>query len=567
MFNAIPAGIQLLRGLLDRGYAREAGAVVNALTRSVNAGLIARRLDELEIEAHRLAALGLPMLPDNPVLRALLADLESTMRANARLIDGAAPNLMTTAADAAQTFTGHVTVAGLPMDQAFTIRQAWNRPDPEAVASLLEYANSRDWEAEINAFGGNMAGRVREIALRGIVAGRNPLAVAREVAEAVQGIPRHTAETMMRTLQLQSYRKAEATFYAANAHIIDHRIRIAALDDRTCMSCVYLHGAKLKADELVLDHHKGRCTSIGVVKGMTRKVQNGEEWFAKRTEAQQRKQMGDAAFDAWKAGKLELHHFVHRYEDRVFGPMLQEASLKGILGPEGAKKYYRGASPAPAAPTGPVSVTELFGKSALHDEHFGDVLRIIDGVHQIGPVTGDLVMVQQEAGAFQDGHQVLGRWRVKENKLFYDPTQSDIRGTLLHETGHGLDWRVFGNGKYYGSDLASIGEGPLVGWFQAVRATEAFKAIEEIRLTEDNNWIYSNNDRRFASYLNGTRELFARSYHQYIATKSGDAVTRSELGLILQRRSWSKHEQWTRADFEPVVQALDEMFKGLGWLR
>src|SRR5690606_23230802 len=126
-------------------------------------------------------------------------------------------------------------VSGLSPSQAGLIRSAWNKPDPEAVASLLEYANNPDWEAEINAFGPNMAGRVREIALRGIVAGRNPLATAREVTEAVQSIPRHTAETMMRTLQLQSYRKAEATFYAANAHIIDHRIRIAALDDRTCM--------------------------------------------------------------------------------------------------------------------------------------------------------------------------------------------------------------------------------------------------------------------------------------------------------------------------------------------
>lgn len=71
-----------------------------------------------------------------------------------------------------------------------------------------------------------------------------------------------------------------------------------------------------------------------------------------------------------------------------------------------------------------------------------------------------------------------------------------------------------GRPAYYGSDLASIGKGPLVGWQEAVRATEAFNAIEEFRLRKDNNWIYSNNDRRFASFLNGTRELFARSYHQ-----------------------------------------------------
>lgn len=43
---------------------------------------------------------------------------------------------------------------------------------------------------------------------------------------------------------------------------------------------------------------------------------------------------------------------------------------------------------------GGVRCPELFGKSVLHDEYFRDVLRIIDSVHQVRPVTGDLVMVQ-----------------------------------------------------------------------------------------------------------------------------------------------------------------------------
>lgn len=339
MFNAIPTGIQLLRQLLDRGYAREASAVVNAVTRSTNAGLIARRVGEFEVEAGRLTAAGLPLRADNAVLRALLADLEGTMRLNARLIDGAAPNLLATAADAAQQITLSDVVAGLTPGQSGMIRSAWNRPNAEAIANLLRYADSPAWQEQINAFGPNMAGRVREIALRGIVAGRNPLATADEVMSAVQGIPRHTAETMMRTLQLQSYRKAETTFFTANSHIIDHRIRIAALDGRTCLSCISAHGSILAADEMVLDHHNGRCRSIGVVKGMTRDVPSGESWFRSRTEEQQRDQMGNAAFEAWKAGRVQLREFQHKYKDEVFGDMMREASLKEMLGDE-AKQFY-----------------------------------------------------------------------------------------------------------------------------------------------------------------------------------------------------------------------------------
>ena len=46
----------------------------------------------------------------------------------------------------------------------------------------------------------------------------------------------------------------------------------------------------------------------------------------------------------------------------------------------------------------------------------------------------------------------------------------------------GMELQEDGNGKYNRSDLASIGERPLLVWLQAVRATESFKAIEEIRL-------------------------------------------------------------------------------------
>ncbi len=53
--------------------------------------------------------------------------------------------------------------------------------------------------------------------------------------------------------------------------------------------------------------------------------------------------MGLAKFAVWKAGKIDWPDFAARFTDDVYGEMLVEASLKGILG-EQAKQYYQQAA-------------------------------------------------------------------------------------------------------------------------------------------------------------------------------------------------------------------------------
>ena len=60
-------------------------------------------------------------------------------------------------------------------------------------------------------------------------------------------------------------------------------------------------------------------------------MQTGEEWFSQLPEERQRAQMGDSAFELWKGGRIDLRDFVQPYQDRVFGEMVREASVKGML--------------------------------------------------------------------------------------------------------------------------------------------------------------------------------------------------------------------------------------------
>jgi hypothetical protein len=62
--------------------------------------------------------------------------------------------------------------------------------------------------------------------------------------------------------------------------------------------------------------------------------------------------------------------------------------------------------------------------------------------------------------------------------------------------------------------------------------------------------------------------LFARSYVQYIATKSGEPDLLA--GLNVDRKALGELHyptQWDDADFVPIMAAFDELFKGLGWIK
>lgn len=331
---------ELIRRLLDGGYNQTAGRVVEAIIRNSNNPLIQQRISELEREAERLAQIGERMQPDNAVLRATLVDLENILRQNSQAINGISTSLIERSNRAAAELSRRLALRGITDAQSEALGIRWNVPDPEAVAALIDFSSSPAWARELQKYGSGIVNDIRQIAIRGIVNGWNPRKAALEIVNAIGSFPRYRAETLMRTLQLQSYRRATTANYLANADILEYRIRIAVLDRRTCMSCVALHGRQLRLDEEVADHHNGRCTSIPKVRGLDRNVRSGADWFASLSQSDQQEQMGYAAWAAWNAGDVQLNDFVHRYDDDVFGPMVRESSLKDMLG-DAASRYYR----------------------------------------------------------------------------------------------------------------------------------------------------------------------------------------------------------------------------------
>lgn len=321
----------LITRLLDRGYALATQQVIRAIVRDSTTGIIAQRLDELDAEAQRLANIGDKLQPNNPVVRALLADLNTVLGNDARRIADASVDIQSSAIESAGTITRRLALPNISDDQLRTIiGTGWNKPSEEAVARLIDFVDMPAWTDELAGYPEETLSVIRKQVIRGVVEGWSPLKTANVIRQTATGLPAHQANNLMRTLQMQSYRTGQVVNMEANNDILDGHIRIAALDNRTCMACIALHGTVLKTNERVDDHHQGRCTSVPLVTGRARNIQSGVDWFQSLPEERQLKIAGRGKLDALKNGDIRWQDIPTTYTDPTFGNMIREASLKSI---------------------------------------------------------------------------------------------------------------------------------------------------------------------------------------------------------------------------------------------
>ena len=131
--------------------------------------------------------------------------------------------------------------------------------------------------------------------------------------------------------------------------------------------------------------------------------------------------------------------------------------------------------------------------------------------------------------------------------------------TLAHEIGHFLDHKGLP-----GPWMSSEKHADLAAWRDAVMATPEVRDLRQLYEAETGGDM-----RRYLSYLLRPREIWARGYAQWLAQTSGDAVLMRQL-----RATWAEEAgyavalrtQWTADSFAPVAEAIDDLFKKMGWL-
>ena len=244
--------------------------------------------------------------------------------------------------------------AALPGLGAAYIQGRWVTVNPAQVTTMFGFLDPYGpllSGIQMN-FGDAVARYVRETLAAGFIAGMNPRDVARLINAAL-GEGLNWAMVTARTAHLWAYRTASHQNYLNNAWVLKGWVWFAQLDERVCMSCVAQHGTEHSLNEILADHHQGRCTPMPITRSyeelgfpdlpdLRPVVQSGESWFRGLPDAAQRRLMGPGKLAAWQAGQFDFSQLSAPYHDPVYGRMLKENSLKGILGADLAQMFYGG---------------------------------------------------------------------------------------------------------------------------------------------------------------------------------------------------------------------------------
>lgn len=198
----------------------------------------------------------------------------------------------------------------------------------EAMVSFLQPGSPL--YNRIDLLAGTLADYVRNTLLDAVALGYNPVKTARLIQDAF-GRGLTDALRMARTAQLYSSRVAAQQIYQ-NSDVVDGWVWYAQLDGATCQSCIVQHGTIHSKDEVLNDHHNGRCAMLPYIEAFGNPIeQSGIEWFESLPESQQKQILGAGKFEAWKAGKFSLDQLSKEHENDVYGMMRVVTPLKELV--------------------------------------------------------------------------------------------------------------------------------------------------------------------------------------------------------------------------------------------
>lgn len=190
--------------------------------------------------------------------------------------------------------------------------------------------------------------------------------------------------------------------------------------------------------------------------------------------------------------------------------------------------------------------------SGLIEPEVREAIQIIDSVH----LDGDLPLIDLH---FQPPHSRAGSYCPRLKEISIDVNAGNLHLSVCHEVGHFLDHQGLfpehSEKEYY---RASEDAEEMREWREAVFQTTAYTSLVT---------IFNINFDPYIDDLIKERELWARSYAQYVALKSNDPRLLSQLQAVLhQEDPLERFQQWTPDEFLPIIHCIDAIFGRRGWL-
>jgi hypothetical protein len=165
----------------------------------------------------------------------------------------------------------------------------------------------------------------------------------------------------------------------------------------------------------------------------------------------------------------------------------------------------------------------------------------------------------------------LGEFSPGDNQIKVSANGDHPELTFVHEIGHLLDDKGIGTQGNYASKFAALFD----KWRDAVDRSKSTQILQKlskfkvIKMEVDGKPCRLSIHQNTVEYLLRREEQFARSYAQYIALKSGNPVLLKQLEKLREEEKSVIYypRQWDDDEFEPIADAIDEIFRNLGWIK
>jgi SPP1 gp7 family putative phage head morphogenesis protein len=409
----------------------------------------------------------------------------------------------------------------------------------------------------------------------GLIKGRSSNAIASEIRIGLNGSLAKAIQ-IARTEINRAYRETSHQTYEANSDVLEGWIWLSALNSRSCVACVALHGSFHAIDERMKAHVSCRCTQVPAVKSIDLGIQKGPDWFAKQPAKIQKEIFNqESKYKAYRDGELSLEDFVGLRRDPDWGDSYEVLGLERARRGEGQFPTEPERSSERSAPIIPIEEPGPRGipvSRALKPPSKGDVaqaarrvLDIIDRLHGDGnlpeiPIKASASKARLAGYSYftKSGESVeiaVGR-HTEEKEL-----------AIAHEIGHFLDHKGIAATGNYGSGEAFRAFQKAVSRSKAVQdLLDFFKATHYRIKLRDGREVKQLIDRDYIRYLLREKELWARAYSQWVAVRSNDKR------MLEQVRKTREDEHpgtaaslWADEDFEPVAQAIDDLMETMNW--
>jgi SPP1 gp7 family putative phage head morphogenesis protein len=240
------------------------------------------------------------------------------------------------------------------------------------------------------------------------------------------------------------------------------------------------------------------------------------------------------------------------------------------------KQEQKPAAPEPIKPqpVGPPVSGALTVSKGKAKEEIDTAMRAIDSVHGDGTLR-PIPVTQRKSTTTYGVYKFRGGpgGRSVPVEINISPVEGNHAAiTMAHEVGHYLDNQALRITQELPSDKITP---EIQAWRDAIKESESVKTLQdwyrnghEITIrdsTRPEMSVTQQMDRKFIKNYLRHDELWARSYEQYIATRSGDPTMVAQISAI--RATDYGAIQWGDEDFAPIANAIDGILKAAGWLK